>query len=164
MLVYANTNIINNDKLRNLLTLSTEAFKSRNVYSGDLSATAFKILAYWGLYHRDAIEDKILFLEMCADKLAAEPDMFDVAVLCMNATVDNLVQAGLDYDEAPIISTWFTAANYVLDPDHVLKFAQWTSVGRVRINGGAYKLQQRISEIYKETGAVVDFKDFAVYA
>tara|TARA_Y100001956_G_scaffold26604_1_gene26406 strand:+ start:1804 stop:2298 length:495 start_codon:yes stop_codon:yes gene_type:complete len=164
MLVYVNTNIINNDKIRNLVSLSTETFKSRNVYSGDLTSTAFKILAYWGLYHRDTIEDNILFLEMCADKMAAEPEVFDVAVLCMNASVDNLVQAGLEFDEAPVISSWFIGADYVLDPDHVLKFAQWTSVGRVRINGGAFKLHRRINEIYKETGAVVDFKEFAMHA
>lgn len=164
MLTYLNTNIINSERLNNLVSVSTDIFKSRGVYTGDHTLTAFRILAYWGFHHRDTIEDQVLFLEMCADELKANMEMYDVAVLLLNPTVPNFFQVGFDLDEANILSTKFTEANYVFDPDDILSMTTWVGFQRQRVSGGVYKIYLLLREITLQGGQVVDFKEFAHHA
>lgn len=164
MLTYLNTNIINNDRLNSLVLVSSNIFKSRDIYTGDHTLTAFRILAYWGLQHRDTIEDQVLFLEMCADELKANMEMYDVMVLLMNPTMQNFFQVGFDLDEATILSARFTDANYVLDPDDILAMTKWVGLSRQRVSAGVYKIYLRLREISVQGGQVVDFKEFAHHA
>lgn len=161
MLTYLNTNIINNERLNNLVTISGTIFKSRDIYSGDRALTAFRILGYWGLNHRDTIEDQVLFLEMCADEIKANMEMYDVLVLLMNPIAPNFFQVGFDLDEASILSSRFTDADYVLDPDEIIKMTTWVGISRRRVSAGVYKLYLRLRDITIQGGQVVDFKEFA---
>lgn len=164
MLLMTETNIINNNKLTDLWSASADIFKSRGVYTGDVALTQFRILAYWGLFHRDAIEDPVLFLEMCADKLKEEPALFDLTVLCLNPDKSNFMQAGFDLDESIILSSRFREANYVLDVDDVHKIISLVGYTQSRARHGSYKLWLHLTNLQKETGEVVDFKDFARFA
>ncbi len=164
MLTFLNTNIINNERLNSLVMVSADIFKSREVYTGDHTLTAFRILAYWGFHHRDTIEDQVLFLEMCADELKANMEMYDAAVLLLNPTVPNFFQVGFDLDEASILSAKLTEANYVFDPDDIQSMMTWAGFQRRRISGGVYKIYLRLREVTLQDGQIVDFKEFAHHA
>lgn len=164
MLTFANTNIINNNKLFELAMTSADIFKTRDVYTGDMGLTQFRILAYWGLFHRDAIVDHVLFLEMCADKIKEDREIIDLTVLLLNPVTPNFIQAGFDIDESAILSTKFTESNYVLDPDDIQKIISWLCYSQSRVRHGSYKLWLHVTKVLRETGEVIDFKNFARFA
>lgn len=164
MLYFSETNIINNPKLSDLALTSSDIFKSRGVYTGDVTLTQFRILAYWGLFHRDKIEDPILFLESCADKIKEDHELIDLTVLCLNPSTANFMQAGFDLDESTILSTKFKAANYHFDPDDIQKIISWVGFTQSRVRHGSYKLWLHVTKVQRENGDTIDFNNFARFA
>ena len=159
---FTETNIINVPKLRELATLSAPLFKSRGVYTGDHTLTEFRLLAYWGLYNYDRIDDHILFLEGCSDKLVSCSLLIDAAVLYMNCNTMNVLGCCNDINKAIKVNGTMLG-NYIVDVDTIDSIIAVLPAGSEALNG-MLRLRTHVQQIHKNENRIIDFSAFSKFA